>query len=227
MEYKNSIWYFIQMAASLSVIIPILMGIITLRKYESKTLWIVLFYCLTYSVFEIVGWYYALNHWQNHFILNTLSYVDILFWGAYFYLILEKKLNRGMVAFLVIITVILTLWSHIGTGRDFNRLDSFALSVGSLSLIFFSLIFFYQLLNNLNIKNIFSYPHFWINVGVLIYFSGSFFTFIFAEYIAFSKDEKIIHFFSISAVLLFFHRIFLAIGLWFSKTPIQSNLSSK
>jgi hypothetical protein len=227
MLLKMSLWYFVQVIASIAVVIPIIVGITTVKKSRDNTFLIVLIYCLIYAIFEMVAWYYVKHHLQNHFLLNTTSYIDIGCWGTYFYLILEKPYNKKIVIFLSISTTLLTLWSHLGTGRDYNRLDSFALSIGSLSLISMSLLFFYQLLNNLNIKNIFTYPHFWINVGVLLYFSGSFFTFTFAEYIAFSKDSSIIQFIGISGILLFFHRIFLAIGLWFSKTPIQSNLSSK
>lgn len=219
--------YFIDVIASTSILAPIIIGIFTLNKQQYTNLRLILIYCLIYIVFEIFGWYYALNHLQNHFLFNILSYIDIIFWGFFYYSILDKTVTKRVTIFLVTVTLILTLWSHFGTGRDFNRMDSFALSVGSISLIAMSLLFFYQLLNSLEIRNIFIYPFFWINVAVLIYFSGSFFSFIFAEYIAFSHDKSITQYMGISAILLFFHRIFLAIGLWFSKTPIQSNLSSK
>jgi hypothetical protein len=213
--------------ASLAVILPIIIGSITLGKRENTPQRTIYLYVLIYAVFEILGWYYALHHWQNHFLLNTLSYIDILFLGTYFYQILTTKLSKKIVIFLVFITIIITMWSHLGTGRDFNRMDSFALSVGSLSLIGMSLLFFFQLLNNLDVRNILIYPHFWICGGILTYFSGAFFTLIFAEYITFSLDRNIIQYYQINDYLLFFQRIFLAIGLWFSKTPPQLSPSSK
>lgn len=226
MLLKLGIWFFTEIIASFALIVPILMGIMNVKRLKESPLMIVFVYCLIYSVFEIIGWYYALNHLQNHFLFNLVSYFDILVWGLLYYLLLDKLIIKRIIIFLVMITLILIFWSHFGTGRDFNRMDSFALSIGSISLMAMSLLFFYQLLNNLDIKNIFIYPFFWINVAVLIYFSGSFFSFIFAEYIAFSPDKSVTRYMGISAILLFFHRIFLAIGLWFSKTPIQSNLSS-
>lgn len=227
MLLKLVIWLLAETIASIALVVPILMGITNAKRLKESPLIIVFIYCLVYSIFEIIGWYYALNHLQNHFLFNLVSYFDILVWGLFYYLILDKLVTKRIIIFLVTVTLILTAWSHFGTGRDFNRMDSFALSIGSISLIAMSLLYFYQLLNNLKIKNIFIYPFFWINVAVLIYFSGSFFSFIFAEYIAFSQDKSVIQYMGISAILLFFHRIFLAIGLWFSTTPIQSNLSSK
>jgi hypothetical protein len=217
----------IALLASLAVILPIISGSITVGKHLNAPLKTIFAYCLIYALFESVGWYYALHHWQNHFLHNTMSYLDILFLGTYFYQILENPWIRKIVISLIIITILLTAWSHLGTGRDFNRLDSFALSVGNLAMIFMSLLFFYQLLNTLDIKNLLVYPNFWIVVGILVYFSGAFFTFIFAEYIAFSKDEAITSYFQIHEYFLFIQRIFLAIGLWFSKTPPQLSPSLK
>ena len=227
MVLNFGIWYLSEIIASFTLVVPLLMGIFNVNRLRKSPLIIVFVICLIYAVFEIIGWYHALNHLQNHFLFNILSYIDIVLWGVFYYLVFEKTVTKRIVVFLVTVTLLLTLWSHFGTGRDFNRMDSFALSIGSISLIAMSLLFFYQLLNNLEVRNIFIYPFFWINVAVIIYFSGSFFSFIFAEYIAFSQDKSITQYMGITAILLFFHRIFLAIGLWFSTTPIQSNLSSK
>ena len=227
MLLKISFLYFIEILASVSVIFPIIIGSITIKSFSNISYRIILIYCLIYALFEAIAWYYVLHHWQNHFLQNTMSYLDILFLGAYFFKVLDLSIMKKTVLLLISATILFTLWSHWGSGRDFNRMDSFALSVGSLSLITMSLLFFYQLLNNLEIENILKYPHFWINVGILMYFSGAFFTFIFAEYITFSQDKSISEYISINAFLLFIQRIFLAIGLWFSKTPQQLSPSLK
>lgn len=222
-----NLMYFIESITSLAIIFPIIVGSITVRKPYNNSYLTIFVYCLIYAVFEIIGWYCVLNHLQNHFLHNILSYLDILFWGAYFYHILETSISKRVVIALIITTLILITWSNWATGRNFNRMDSFALSIGSLSLIMMCLLFFYQLLNNLDIKNILTYSHFWITVGILIYFSGAFFTFMFAEYITFSKEKTVTQYILINAFLLFFQRIFLALGLWFSKTPPQLSPSLK
>jgi uncharacterized membrane protein YfcA len=217
----------IALLTSLAVVLPIITGSITTWKQLKAPLRTLFIYFVVYTILEAVGWYYALHNWQNHFLQNTVSYLDILFLGTYFYQILQSTWIKKIVISLIVITLVLTVWSHLATGRDYNRLDSFALSVGSLAMISMSLLFFYQLLNNLDVKNLLTYSNFWIVVGILIYFSGAFFTFIFAEYIAFSKDEATTQYFQIHEYLLFLQRIFLAIGLWFSKTPQQLSPSSK
>lgn len=213
--------------ASITVIFPIIIGSITVKKSKYNPLNTIFIYCIVYAIFEVIAWYFALNSLQNHFITNIFSYIDIIFWGIYFYQISQNTLTKKIVIILSITTFIIVLWSHFETNRDFNRIDSFAQSIGNLSLIAMALLFFYQLLNNLDTKNLLTYPHFWICVGVLVYFSGVFFINIFAEYITFNKDSSITQFWNFKNYLLFFHRIFLAIGLWFSTTPQQLNPSSK
>jgi hypothetical protein len=217
----------ITVAASLIVIVPILIGIMTIKNWLKTPLNIVFYYCLIYSIFELVAWYYVLNHRQNHFLANSVIYLDLIFWGFYFYKITLNHITKKMIILIIGLSICIALWSHLGTGRDFNRIDSFANSISNISLIAIVLLFFYQLLNNLDTKDLLSYSHFWISVGVLIYFSGVFFVHIFSEYITFSKNESLISFWITKDYLLFFQRIFLAIGLWFSKTPPQLSPSSK
>jgi hypothetical protein len=218
----------IALIASLSLIVPIIVGTINFKDVSKKPYIVLYWYLIVYAIFEAIAWYYALNGLQNHFLGNTVIYLDVLFFGWYYYLVVSSKTQKQVVLVLILMAIVIILWSHLGTGRDYNRLDSFALSVENITIIAISLIFFYQLLNSLEVKNLFIYSHFWIGIALLFYFSIIFFLDLFAEYVAFNKDKVFAQsYWQIKEYLTFFHRIFLAIGLWFSKTPIQSNLSSK
>jgi hypothetical protein len=212
---------------SLILILPIIIGSINIKGIKNTPFLIIFIYCICYLVLEIISWYYALNKLQNHFVDNLSTYLEIILIGYFYFKIISNPAQKKIVLLILAISLILILWSNLGTGRDFNRIDPLASSIGNIGLIAIALIFFFQLFNNLEVKNLFIYPHFWISIAVLIYFSGIFFVNVFAEYITFNKDESIIQYWIIKQYLTFFHRIFLAIGLWFSTTPIQSNLSSK
>jgi hypothetical protein len=212
---------------SLILILPIFIGFINIKEIKNTPFSIIFTYCVFYLILESISWFYALNKLQNHFIDNISIYVEIIMIGLFYFKVISNPIQKKIILSITTISVILILWSNLGTGRDFNRIDSFASSIGNIGLIAIALIFFFQLFNNLEVKNLFIYPHFWISIAVLIYFSGVFFVNVFAEYITFNKDESIIQYWIIKQYLTFFHRIFLALGLWFSRTPIQSNLSSK
>ena len=214
--------------ASLILIVPIFTGAINVKTIKTSPLFIIFLYCIIYGVFEIVAWYYALNGLQNHFLSNIVTYLDVLSFGTYYYLIISKPLNNRFILGIILIALTVILWSHFATNRDYNRIDSFALSIQNIALIMMVLIFFYQLLHGLETKNLLEYSHFWIGIAVLVYFSIIFFLNIFAEYITFNKDTAFAQsYWQIKEYLTFFQRIFLAIGLWFSKTPQQLSPSSK
>lgn len=217
----------IYVVASLSLMAPVTLGTINIKEIRKTSLMVIYLYLIVYVILEVVAWYYALNGFQNHFIANLGSYLDVLFLGYYYYLILEALILKKIVLYLVGLALIIIFWSHLTTGRDFNRIDSFALSIENICIISMVLLFLYQLLNTLEVQNLLTYSHFWIGIAVLIYFSIVFFVEIYAEYVTFSKDESIIQYWQIKQYLTFFQRIFLAIGLWFSKTPQQLNSSSK
>lgn len=217
----------ITVVASFIVVVPIIFGTATIKFWWQTPLKVVFYYCCVYSLFEGVAWYYVLNHWQNHFLVNTIAYVDTLFLGYFFYSILSNPIHKTIVVVLIVFTIIMVLWSNLEADKSYNRIDSFAQSISNISLIAMSLLFFYQLLNNLDVKNLFLYPYFWVSVAILVYFSGVFFVNIFGEYITFNKDKSITQFWNTKDYLLLFQRILLAIGLWFSKTPQQLSPSSK
>ncbi len=205
--------------SSLILILPLIIGGINIKEVKQSPLKVIYTYCILHSIYDILAWVYALNGWRNHFISNTISYTDIIFWGYYFYKIIEVKSLRYALIGLVSIALILVTLSHIGA--DYNKINSSAQSITNITLITIALMFFYQLLNSLEIGNLFIYPHFWIAVAVLIYFSGIFFINIFAEYITFNKDRTISIYWDIKDYLTFTHRVLLAIGFWFTKTTIQ------
>ena len=213
--------------ASFILILPIIIGSINMKGIKNTPFLIIFVYCICYLILEIISWYYALNKLQNHFIDNLSTYLEIILLGYFYFKIINNPIQKKIVLIILVISLAFILWSNLANERDFNRIDSFAGSIENIALIAIALIFFFQLFNNLDVKNLFTYPNFWIGIAVLIYFSGVFFVNIFAEYITFNKDISIAHYWLIKQYLTIFHRIFLAIGLWFSTTPIQSNLSSK
>ena len=218
----------ITVIASAILIVPIFLGIINMKEWKKDdSLRVIFVYCIIYALFEIIGWYYALNHWQNHFLSNTLTYLNLYIWGYYFYTVIFNLNHRKVIALIVTISTIIMFWSSFTNVNGYNYIDSFVHSVSNIAILAMSLLFFYQLLNNLEINNLLNYSHFWISVGVLVYFSGIFFVHVFAEFITFNKDDSVVQFWSVEDYLLFIQRIFLAIGLWFSKTPQQLSPLSK
>ena len=93
--------------------------------------------------------------------------------------------------------------------------DNYLLTTESFLFTCYSLYFFFFILKNLIFENLLNAPVFWINAGVLFYFTGNLCIFIFSNYIALHITEKysllynVIH--TSFNVLM---NIFFSIGFW-------------
>ena len=98
----------------------------------------------------------------------------------------------------------------------FETFNTYARPIGNILFIFFAISYYYKLLKDLKVRYLERNPMFWINTGILIYFSGSLFLFIFSNYILKNVQLNIL-FWAIHAGLNIFIHIFYAIGLWLSR----------
>jgi hypothetical protein len=195
--------------SSLAVLMPFSLA---LRQFNvlSEPLRIIFYYILIALMFEILGWITVLLHQQNHWVTNIFNILEFIFISFYFLKIFKiKKIYKVL------------------NYRNINHYNSIAFVISCFALMMLVLYHFYILLYSLEVPRLTTNPYFWISSGVLLYFSGSFFINLFSEFILFNEVHSINQLWHIQHIILFIFRIFLAIGLWFSKTPIQSNLSSK
>ncbi len=202
--------------SSLLLLFPLVVGYIHRKDLLRSELNLVYQYMFVFLLYEIVGWIFALNGWRNHFLNNTITYSDLLFWGYYFYTRLSLPLLKKAVLFLgslALVSITYFYWYQ----HDFNTINSYTHSIVNLSIMLFSLSFFYQLFYDSTTENVLTYPHFWISVGVLIYFSGVVYVHLYAKYIYDSKDTNIVSYWNIIHYLLIIHRIALGIAFLLHK----------
>ncbi len=84
----------------------------------------------------------------------------------------------------------------------------------SILVIIFSLLFFYKIISEMKIQRLEKEPLFWINVGFLIYFSGSTLLFIFSNYILPFKNTLNLYVWSLHAIFSILLYLIQSIGIW-------------
>jgi hypothetical protein len=212
--------------SSLAVLMPFSLA---LRQFNvlSEPLRIIFYYILIALMFEILGWITVLLHQQNHWVTNIFNILEFIFISFYFLKIFKIKKIYKVLNFLILLVAISIILLTLIDYRNINHYNSIAFVISCFALMMLVLYHFYILLYSLEVPRLTTNPYFWISSGVLLYFSGSFFINLFSEFILFNEVHSINQLWHIQHIILFIFRIFLAIGLWFSKTPIQSNLSSK
>jgi hypothetical protein len=144
--------------------------------------------------------------------LNIYTIPESIIFGLFYYWLFKNSGNgqlKLIISTLVIgiIAIIILIFTEPLT----PLLNTLSLRLEATIFIFISVGYFYEMLNKMEFDNPFNNPIFWMNAGVLIYFSGSFFSFMFSavQYPQFGLGIWIVH----NAVRTIF-AIFILIGFW-------------
>jgi hypothetical protein len=141
---------------------------------------------------------------------NLYTFFEFALIGI-FYVWLFK--NSNSIQFIVVTTAILLgfigifLFTLIEYVPD--ELNTKSLGLEATIFIFISVGYFYVLLNKMEFENPYYNPIFWINSGVLIYFSGAFFSFMFSA----PKFQEL-GIWSIHSVIHLIFMILILVGFW-------------
>lgn len=156
-------------------ILPFLVGLFCIRKVKTYLLPV---FALTFigTTVEILGLAIASDDTSNliTFHVYTLSEFSLI---TLFYMLFYKQYFK--VGYLLLLFPVFYIVEYIDYKiNGFNSLDNFSVTVESSIFILMSLLSFAYLLRNLIYENVLSLPFFWINSGILIYFSGNILLFI-------------------------------------------------
>lgn len=102
----------------------------------------------------------------------------------------------------------------------FNGLKNFnsnSRPLSSFILIFLALSFFYKTLKELKIKYLEKEPVLWLSIGVILYFSGSLFIFIFTNYVR-NSNEVLLTLWGIHAIFNIVLNLSYSAALWVKPT---------
>ena len=213
--------------SSVSVLFPLVLSFIR-KQYLDKALKILFYYLLASLAIEVFATFWAfVLHKPNHFMLNTFVVVECviisLMFSEVFVSVLLKKISLATTATFTIFSIVLLSYSE-----SFFVFNSTISTIACLLITTWVFVYFYQILQNLQEKTLSTLPMFWISVGCLLYFSGTLFVFLYGEIILNERSRTLYqNLWIIYYILLFIFRTLLAIGIWFSKTPLQSSPSSR
>ncbi|MBC7890953.1 MAG: hypothetical protein H7Y12_01955 [Sphingobacteriaceae bacterium] len=88
----------------------------------------------------------------------------------------------------------------------------------NIPLVLLALLFFYRLLNTLEATNLFRFPMFWFSTGILIYFSGTLFVYMFSSYIVTAENYLTLRdLWSLTTYLNIVFHLVLSVGIWHTR----------
>jgi hypothetical protein len=97
--------------------------------------------------------------------------------------------------------------------QGFFEHNSYSFMLYCILPICFAVVCFYKILVNAEMENVLSFPIFWINVGMMVYFSTSIFIFTFSDYLLKYSLALNVHIWFVHSVFLGLFFVFMSIGL--------------
>jgi len=209
MHIIYSVLYYLSLV---SILGPFVCGLIKIKTLDIASR--VLFsYVIVSIVAEVIS--YKFNYLTD--IYFTTQNLFVLLEFLLFTIIYLIEFRTRSVKVLILITTVcffayaLKIYLNLGT----IEVQESNLSVlESMILIVFALYFFFQVLVDLRIKNILSYPFYWLNVAVILYFTSSIMLFLFDDFISHATQEAFERIWSLHLFGNIVFNTLLSIALW-------------
>lgn len=122
--------------------------------------------------------------------LRIFTIVEFCAISYYFSKIINLQHSKSIFIGTITLFLILSIQDFI-SNKNFV-FDSIPTAISAVILIVYSIVFFYAQLRQNNSSFLYDLPEFWSTVGVLIYFSGTLFLFIFSQKYFDNSDFKIL-----------------------------------
>ena len=199
-----------------AVLIPLIIAFIN-YKYINDYIRPLFIYFITSFIAEVITNTMLAYGMKISLALLIYTILEGILISSFYYRFFRQHLKPGIIY--VITTAFVLISIACCYVFDFQTADFYARAMECFIFTSYCLFLFYYVLKNLVFDNLLSSPIFWINTGILFYFSGNLIIFIFSEYIANHRSPsyillwKSIHtFFNVSMNFLF------GIGFWKLRT---------
>ncbi len=196
-----------------SILIPFFIGIYRYRQFNKNlrfVFYFVIFGTITEIVTRIIIYSGATNTLPvTHFYLMIEFLILGLFYTHVLQDIIRKRVMLGIIILFEIYCLINTLFL-----QSIFEYPSIPQSVSKLLLVGFSILFFYKTMIETSVPNLWKEPLIFINIAILVYYSGNlFYSLLFNLILEYSREfSKITQYYFAGLMTLFY--ILIAIGFW-------------
>lgn len=193
--------------SSASIILPMIISLMRV-KFLRKPYYPVVIYVWVTGFVEAAAKYvkYGL-HESNNLLYNCQTILEFTLISLIFYYVFDRDFLKKGILLLITLFIPIALVLIVENPFYFNENLN---GTSGLLLILITLTYFYRLLQNMSIPILSHSAMFWISSGVLLYFSGTIFVYIFSS-VVFENNMPL---WSINLYLNILFHIMLTIGIW-------------
>ena len=193
---------------------PLLYFLVAKRQYSIQLKAIIPFVTLTFfsSLHELIGTLtlgWNVSYW--FIIYNILSFFCVFY---FYYHLLQKQFSKLfllILALFFIFSIFLCINFRI---EDFFVVCSYLDTFITFFILFFTIIWFRKLINDAHIDNLLDSSNFYFISGLILYFCGTLFLFLFANHLYKVDSEMFQSYWALNIILNLILRFLLLLGLW-------------
>jgi hypothetical protein len=193
---------------------PLLYFLVAKRQYSIQLKAILPFVTLTFfsSLYELIGTLtlgWNVSYW--FIIYNILSFFCVFY---FYYHLLQKQFSKLfllILALFFIFSIFLCINFRI---EDFFVVCSYLDTFITFFILFFTIIWFRKLINDAHIDNLLDSSNFYFISGLILYFCGTLFLFLFANHLYKVDSEMFQSYWALNIILNLILRFLLLLGLW-------------
>ncbi len=145
-------------------------------------------------------------------IVNTYGFFEIWMVIMLYHMQLspEKKLPFLIITILLVIAQFVELLVF----QDYMHFAAVSRAIFAAVVTVLGLLYFFKLIKELPTVRVYNVPMFWINIGMMVYYTGNFFLFVMRNYLVYVLQSNISYHWSVHNILGVITYIFFSIGLW-------------
>ena len=152
-------------------------------------------------------------------LFTVLEFI-LFIWLLHFH-IKNKRSKKILLITGICFTIFYFLFTALAS--EHAQIDSIQIGVETIIILVFSYYYLYERMNDTNTLFIYNTYPFWIVIAIVLYLSGSFFVYIFVNYL--SKDE-IRKFWVITNIFSILKSILFAVAILIHAKPTKNTLRS-
>lgn len=163
------------------------------------------------GIYEFIGTFLLKIDAANWFyIYNVLAFLSIHY---LFYIILKKRFKIIFISLIIILLLLIVFASFFLKSYNFLEITSFFNVFQTSIILFFSILWFKKVFQELIVDGLLKSPYFYFLSGLIIYYSGTLFLFLTITYIYLNDKPAFEYYWLLNIILNILLRTLLIVGI--------------
>lgn len=201
----------------LSILLPLGACVARYHKYLDDRYVPLTIYLYLTTLIEMIGgvvfawWMMTGEYWNTTALYNFQTIEEFCLLSWLYYNFFRLAYFKQLVKLSNVVFLPMAFWFYWQNPFEWNSLT---MTIESLLLIAFVMIYFYELILQDSHIGFTTVPMFWISAGIMLYFAGGFFVFVSSDYIVKSSNSWL---WQINHIVNIPYHILMAVGIWITK----------